>query len=176
MIRIPRITGTILPEVEFIESVSHRDARGSFRRIFDVEEDDFGTCQISFSHNSNSQTLRGIHSLNEIYGEKKRIECVTGAIFDVSVDLRPESATYLKWMGVYMDETSNFGLSLPSGYGHGYMTLSTSSSLIYRMSAPYSEANEFGIRWDDPDINIEWPGIPQFISIKDATWKYLRGE
>ena len=171
-----RIVGFPLPEIRLEPVSTYQDPRGTFRRVFDAQSDIIGSQQISFSNNIHERTLRGVHSLSLKSDEWKIIECVSGSVFDVAVDLRPNSETYLKWMGVYLDANSNFSILLPPGFGHGYLTLSANSSLIYRMSTPFNQEEENGVRWDDPLVNIEWPAHPNYISEKDLTWELLRNE
>ncbi len=171
-----QIVGFQLPEIRLVPVLTYQDLRGTFRRVFDAQSDLIGIQQISFSNSIHERTLRGIHTLSLKSNEWKSIECVSGSVFDVAVDMRPGSETYLKWMGVYLDAKSNFSILLPPGFGHGFLTLSANSSLIYRMSVPFNQEEENGLRWDDPLVNIDWPAHPNYISEKDLAWGLLRNE
>ena len=171
-----KIYGTKLPEVsiEFFEY--HSDNRGTFRRVWDQRSDQITAQQISISSNSSIGTLRGIHSLHSSLNETKIIEVVKGKIFDVVVDTRPTSKNYLRWMGIFIDETNNYKLIIPSGFGHGYVTLLDNTILGYQMSCLYNPELEIGFRFDDPAIGIEWPINPSIISEKDLSWGFISNE
>jgi dTDP-4-dehydrorhamnose 3,5-epimerase len=160
-------------EIKLVSRKISLDHRGTFRRIFDTQENEFLPKQISFSRNIHPFTLRGMHFLDEIQQEHKIVECVSGSLFDVIVDCREDSASYLDYTSIRMSEDSEFAILIPPGFAHGYMTEEPNTSLIYQMSALYDSQNEKGVRWNDPRLKIDWPFQPKYISDKDSSWKLL---
>ena len=149
------------------------DERGTFRRVFDSQENEFLPKQISFSKNIYPLTLRGMHFLDETEQEYKIVECVSGSLFDVIVDCRQYSASYLDYTNIRMSEDSDFAILIPPGFAHGYITEKPNTSLVYQMSTEYDAQYEKGLRWDDPSVKIDWPFRPNYISEKDSSWKLL---
>lgn len=152
------------------------DERGFFARTWSHEV--FGTrglnpaivqCNLSFNHRRG--TLRGLHFQQEPHAEVKLIRCTRGAIFDVIVDLRPDSATYTRWVGIELSAENRRALYVPEGFAHGYQTLEDATETQYQVSAAYAPDAEGGVRWDDPAFRIEWPPAETvIISEKDRTW------
>ena len=105
--------------------------------------------------------------------EVKLVRCVRGSIFDVVVDLRPESITYLHWFGAELSEDNSLAMYVPRGCGHGYQALVGGSLVHYMVSAFYAPQAESGVRHDDPAIDIRWPLVVTDISDKDASWPLL---
>ncbi|RYD31253.1 MAG: dTDP-4-keto-6-deoxy-D-glucose epimerase [Verrucomicrobiaceae bacterium] len=120
-------------------------------------------------------TLRGMHFQTEPFGEIKLIRCVTGAVWDCLVDIRPGSPTYGQWEAFELSEENGAALYVPEGIAHGFYTLTPEVRMLYSMSAPYSAPHASGIRWDDPDLAIPWPGAPTVLSERDASWPTLSG-
>jgi dTDP-4-dehydrorhamnose 3,5-epimerase len=160
-------------DVVLIAKSIPRDGRGVFRRIYDVQDTRIEPAEISFSHNTHTRTLRGLHYLEESQMEYKVVECVSGSVFDVIVDSRPSSPNYLDYTNIIVSSDSEFAILIPPGFAHGYLTLEDNSSLIYQMSSPYESKFERGLRWNDPSIGIEWPASPKVISDKDSHWKFV---
>jgi dTDP-4-dehydrorhamnose 3,5-epimerase len=129
---------------------------------------DFVQCNDIFTRRSG--TLRGLHYQTAPYEEAKLVRCVRGAVFDVVVDLRRTSPTYLGWFGTSLSGDTRSMLYVPPGCAHGYLTLEDDSEVIYPVSAPYAAAAERGVRWDDPAFGIEWPVTPTLVSPKDQSW------
>lgn len=158
-----------------VESVPHGDSRGYFSRTFCQEtfreaglETAFVQANASFS--AQQGTLRGIHYQKEPHDEAKLVRCTRGAIYDVIVDLRPQSKTYLRWQATELTDDNLLQVYVPRGLAHGFMTLRDNVAVAYMVSAAYEPASEGGIRWDDPTFAIEWPGDVTTISEKDASW------
>jgi dTDP-4-dehydrorhamnose 3,5-epimerase len=119
-------------------------------------------------------SIRGMHYQAAPLEEAKIVRVTRGAIFDVAVDLRPDSPTFLRWVGVQLSETNRKIMYVPPGCAHGYQTLTDNSEVFYFVSAPYSPAHQRGVRWDDPAFGIAWPlGAPTRINERDATYPYL---
>jgi dTDP-4-dehydrorhamnose 3,5-epimerase len=123
------------------------------------------------SYSKNKSTLRGLHYQVSPHEEAKIIRCIKGAIFDVAVDLRPDSETYKKWFGIELTESSCRMLFIPEGFAHGYQTLIKDTEVFYMSSAFYMPDAERGLRWNDPAIAIKWPIKENLnISDKDRSW------
>jgi dTDP-4-dehydrorhamnose 3,5-epimerase len=155
------------------------DERGFFARTFDSEA--FRThgldpviTQSSISFNRQKATLRGLHYQVAPYEEAKLVRCVRGAVFDVAVDLRPTSPTYLINCAVELTAENRLALYVPAGCAHGYLTLEDSTELEYGISQAYEPAATAGVRWDDPLFGIVWPETPHVISPQDASYPDYR--
>lgn len=154
----------------------HADARGFFGRTFCVREfADAGlptdAVQASTSFNTSPGTVRGLHFQWPPSREGKLVRCVRGSVFDVLVDLRPDSPTYLRHVSVRLDEESRDAVFIPHGIAHGFQTLSASTEVLYQMTDFYAPGLAAGLRWNDPSFGIEWPmssGI--VISERDAQY------
>lgn len=155
-----------------IELQSSSDDRGFFARMFCEKE--FSSkglnskwVQINNSYSAKSATLRGLHFQAEPHSEVKVVRCVSGAIWDVMVDLRSSSSTFGCWYGLELSEVNRIMAYIPVGFAHGFISLSDDAELIYLVSSAYNRDYEFGLRWDDEQIGIHWPLVPCCISEKD---------
>jgi dTDP-4-dehydrorhamnose 3,5-epimerase len=142
-----------------------RDERGWFARTFDAElfraaGMDPAVVQANVSANARAGTLRGLHWQAAPHGEGKLVRCQRGAIFDVIVDLRPESETHLRWLGVELTAGDGLQLFVPEGFAHGFQTLTDDSEVHYQMTTAYVPEAARGARWDDPAFGIAWPDPP----------------
>ena len=173
-----RFVETPLPGVIVIEPERLSDERGWFARTLD--RDEFAArgmnpevIQTNASFNARAGTLRGMHYQADPHGETKVVRCVRGAIFDVALDLRPDSPTCGRWHGVELSEDNGLALYIPAGYAHGFQTLREHSEVHYLMGSPYVPDAARGVRWDDPAFGIEWPPAPggrRVISERDASY------
>ena len=152
-----------------------RDKRGFFARTFCVDE--FKTHglvtdypQHSFSFSAHRGTLRGMHFQREPSGETKLVRCVQGAIFDVIIDIRPDSPTYRSWQHFELSSENDHQLYIPKGFAHGFQTLTDDVAVNYLISAPYEPELASGIRFDDSSFGISWPLAVTEISEKDLHW------
>jgi dTDP-4-dehydrorhamnose 3,5-epimerase len=159
---------TGLPGAWIIEIERLSDDRGFFARTFDA--DAFaarGLCtefpQCSVSYNARSGTLRGMHWQESPHGEAKLIRCTAGALYDVLLDLRPDSPTYRQWRAVELSAESRRLLYAPEGMAHGFQTLAPGTEVFYQISVAYHPASARGVRWDDPAFGIEWPDVAERI-------------
>jgi dTDP-4-dehydrorhamnose 3,5-epimerase len=157
-----RYTKTSLPGAWVIEVERLGDERGWFARTFDAEElrvhgmnPQVVECNASF--NAHRDTLRGMHYQADPHGESKLVRCVRGAIFDVAVDLRPDSPTYCKWHGIELTAENGLAFYVPVGLAHGFQTLSDDCEVHYQMGHHYVPESARGVRYDDPEFGIEWP-------------------
>lgn len=138
------------------------DVRGHFSRTFCVREFseegiNASLVQCSTSFNRNRATLRGLHWQAAPHGEAKLVRVTRGSLWDVMVDLRPESPTFLEWHGEMLDEDNGVMLFIPEGFAHGFVTLRENTELFYQMTTPYDVASARGARFDDPAFKIDWP-------------------
>jgi dTDP-4-dehydrorhamnose 3,5-epimerase len=118
--------------------------------------------------------LRGLHFQIEPFAQSKLVRCIKGEIFDVAVDIRPESKTFKKWFGVILSEENKRILYIPKGFAHGFVVLSEVAEVEYKVDNFYSPEHERGIIWNDPDIGIEWPIDNPILSEKDAKLPTLK--
>jgi dTDP-4-dehydrorhamnose 3,5-epimerase len=151
------------------------DERGSFARLqcpdeFAAVGAPFEPVQTSLSRNPATGTLRGLHYQPAPHAERKLVRAVRGRIFDVAVDLRPDSPTYRKWAAAELSAENMAGLFIPEGVAHGFLTLEPDTDLLYQISPAFEPGHEAGVRWDDPAFAIAWPAQPALISPRDATY------
>ena len=149
-----------------------RDERGWFVRTFDAAA--FAALGLATAwlehgeaYNARAGTLRGLHFQREPHAETKLIRCTRGVVYDVLVDVRPESPRFGDWEAFELSEDGEFALYAPPGFAHGYQTLRDGSALHYLISAPYAPAAAAGFRYDSPQLAIAWPLAPSVISERD---------
>ena len=162
---------TTLPGVYTVELQPIGDDRGFFSRFWchrELEEAGLGfdIAQINTSYNANAGTTRGLHYQQAPNAETKIVSCTSGRVFDVAVDVRPDSDTYLQWYGAELTPESNTLLYIPAGFAHGYQVLEDDTRLLYVVSTFYAPESEGGFRYDDPAIGIEWPLAATSVSDK----------
>jgi len=169
-------TETKLKGAFIIDLKKLEDERGFFARAWCKQEfEDHGLnpafVQCNLSFNKKQNTLRGMHFQHEPYAEVKIVRCTKGAVFDVIVDLRPGSSTYLSWVGVELTEENHKMLYVPENFAHGYQTLSDNTEVLYQVSQFYTPKAEGGVRFNDPAFGISWPETEKIvISEKDSSW------
>jgi dTDP-4-dehydrorhamnose 3,5-epimerase len=158
-----------------IEPEPIADERGFFARVFCREEftanglnPDLAQGNVSYNHAKG--TLRGMHYQAAPHAEAKLVRCTRGAIWDVALDLRPDSPTYLAWAGYELSDANRSMLYVPEGCAHGFLTLTDGAEVTYQMSAPYAPAAARGVRWDDSAFGIDWPGEVVVINQRDASY------
>lgn len=154
------------------------DERGFFARLWDYNEfknmglnTNIVQCNVAFTKKCG--TLRGLHYQENPNSETKLLRCTKGSIFNVIVDLRKNSPTYLQWDSLIISEDNYKMRYIPKGFANGVMSLEDNTELFYQVTEFYMPDAERGIRWNDPAINIEWPQTPSFISKKDQSWEFL---
>jgi dTDP-4-dehydrorhamnose 3,5-epimerase len=170
---------TAIPGVVVVEPAPARDDRGFFARLhcpqaFAAAGRPFEPVQTSLSHNARAGTLRGMHYQAAPYAETKLVRCTRGRAFDVAVDLRPESPTYRRWVGVELDPAGARAVLIPEGIAHGFITLEDDTDLLYQIAPAYTPGHDRGVRWDDPAFGIAWPRPPAVISARDAAYPDYR--
>jgi dTDP-4-dehydrorhamnose 3,5-epimerase len=170
-----RFLPTLLQGAYIIEHEPIEDHRGFFARTFcrkEFEEHGLKGCfvQCNTSWNREKGTLRGMHYQLPPHAEVKIVRCTRGRVFDVIIDLRPDSHTYCQWIGVELSDDDYRMLYVPEGFAHGYQTLEPNSEVFYLVSEFYAPAFERGIRWNDPSIGIKWPLPNPILSVKDGSY------
>jgi dTDP-4-dehydrorhamnose 3,5-epimerase len=173
-----QFTETELSGVWLIEPRPILDDRGSFTRTFcEKELADCGIAtrfvQHSRSHSAQKGTLRGMHYQQEPYGEVKIVSCISGAIYDVVIDLRPDSPTRHRWIGFELTPQNMRQVYIPAGFAHGFQTLADNAEVSYLISQFYTPHASTGVRYNDPALSINWPLMPTTISTKDRAWPLL---
>lgn len=168
--RETKVSGAYVIDVHRIE-----DDRGFFGRLWCSEELagqnlNPRIAQINVGFSPAQGTLRGMHFQVAPFLEVKIVRCTRGAVYDVVVDLRPESPTYLKWDAAELTEDNRSMMYVPEGCAHGYLTLTPDSEIYYIASEVYSPDSAKGVRFDDPAFGIEWPAPVKVISDGDRNW------
>jgi dTDP-4-dehydrorhamnose 3,5-epimerase len=159
-----------------IASTISIDTRGNFFRIFDaaILQTRFALNQGSVASNPVEMTLRGLHYQEYPNAETKLVQCVTGQVFDVVVDIRKNSPTFGQHLSLLLGPQHLYqGVLIPKGFAHGYLTLEPNSTLLYFMDQPYVPSAAKGIIWNDPTLQIDWPSKPLIISDRDENFEQL---
>lgn len=169
---------TSLPGVFIVDLNLLSDDRGFFARGWCAKEfadHDLSAniSQVNVSQNHLAGTVRGLHMQAAPHEEAKLVRCVRGRIYDVAVDMRESSPTYLQSIGCELSAENRRALFIPKGFAHGYQTLTDDTEVFYLISEFYQPGAESGFRYDDPRIGIEWPRDVTVISEKDTTWPLL---
>jgi dTDP-4-dehydrorhamnose 3,5-epimerase len=168
-------TETVLKGAFVIDLERLEDERGFFARAYCEREFsshgiDVKFVQCNISLNRHKGTLRGMHYQRAPFEEAKLVQCWTGAIYDVIVDLRPESTTFGKWYAAELTGENTRMLFIPEGFAHGFLTLEDHTRVFYHMSEFYEPGYSRGFRWNDPFFNIRWPEEVRVISIRDREY------
>ena len=168
------LTGAWLIEIDPIQ-----DTRGFFARTYC--EDQFSAYglethwpQCSISYNRRRGTLRGLHYQIPPHEETKLVRCTQGAVFDVIVDLRPDSVTHRQWFSTILSQDNRHMLYVPAGFAHGFQTLVDESEVYYQISQRYVPEASAGIRWNDPALGIKWPLSDPILSDRDRAYPDLK--
>jgi len=167
-----------IPEIVLIEPRRFDDRRGFFMETY--KHSDFLQNGISehfvqdnYSRSSRN-VLRGLHYQRKPHAQGKLVQCIKGSIFDVAVDIRKGSPTFMQWVSAELSEQNNRMFYIPPGFAHGFLVLSDISDVIYKCTREYSPENDRGIVWNDPDIRIQWPVQEPVLSEKDSKHPLLR--
>jgi len=175
-----KFTETRLQGAFIIELERLADARGFFARTWCQREFEthglnpaLAQCNISF--NAKRGTLRGMHHQTAPHEEAKLVRCTMGAIYDVIIDLRPASPTYMEWESVELTSQNRTMLYIPEAFSHGFLTLADDTEVFYQMSQFYAPECAAGIRWNDPQFNITWPEDIHIIAEKDMQFPDYEG-
>ncbi|MBC8325966.1 MAG: dTDP-4-dehydrorhamnose 3,5-epimerase [Verrucomicrobia subdivision 3 bacterium] len=170
-----KFTETKINGVFVIELDKHADDRGWFARAWCREE--FAAhglptdlVQTNLSHNTQRGTVRGMHFQTTPYAEAKLVRCVSGAVHDIALDLRPESPTFKQSIANELSAANGRAVFLPEGIAHGFQTLTDDATLFYQMSAPYAPESASGVRWDDAAFQIQWPIAGAIVCERDLSF------
>jgi dTDP-4-dehydrorhamnose 3,5-epimerase len=166
---------TTVDGVLLITAERFDDQRGFFARSWGADEFEAHGLQprmvqrnLSFNHQA--RTLRGMHYQQPPHTEVKLVSCLVGAIFDVAMDVRPESPTFGRWFGAELRPESGAMLYIPEGCAHGYVTLEPQTTVEYLISTYYAPGSAAGVRWDDPFFGVRWPVEPLVMNARDRSW------
>jgi dTDP-4-dehydrorhamnose 3,5-epimerase len=170
-----RFTQASIPGVWTIDPDFRDDERGRFFRAWCAKEFaehtiSFVPVQANMGFSLRSGTIRGMHYQAQPALEAKLVRCTRGAIFDVALDLRPESQTFRRWIGVELSAANGRMLLVPEGCAHGYQTLEDETEMHYMTSSVYTPSTARGVRFDDPTFGIEWPLPATSVSKQDRDW------
>ena len=174
-----RFAPTEIAGVTIIDIDPSTDDRGAFARLYCPDEFasagfPFVPIQTSLSRNTHTQTLRGLHYEAYPREEAKLVRVSQGSIFDVAVDVRPNSRTYLKWVGVELSGQNGRALLIGRGMAHGFITLEENTDVLYQIDRIYEPGHGQGYRWDDPAFGIKWPVEPKVMSERDSAYESLK--
>jgi len=175
-----RFTPTALAGVVLVDIEAREDERGAFARLHCPDEfaaagHPFTPVQTSLSRNPTAGTLRGMHYQPAPHAETKLVRAIRGRIFDVAVDLRPDSPTYRQWTSAELSAQNTRALLIPQGVAHGFLTQEPDTDVLYQISPAFQPGHEAGVRWDDPAFAIAWPATPTLISARDSGYPDHQG-
>jgi dTDP-4-dehydrorhamnose 3,5-epimerase len=178
---VVRFSESTIPGAWIIEPTPHTDDRGRFMRAWCADEFTaqgiaFVPVQANMGASHRAGTLRGLHYQVAPHEEAKLVRCTRGSVFDVLVDLRPESPTFGRWYGAELTAENGRMLYVPPLCAHGYQTLEDGSEIYYMASAVYAPDAVRGLRFDDPTAAIRWPLPPAAMSDQDKRWPYLQSK
>jgi len=162
---------TEIPEVILIKPKIFKDERGFFMETYKKAEFEQAGIHVDFVQDNQSRSmkgvLRGLHYQLPPSAQAKLVRCLSGRIFDAAVDIRKDSDTFGQWVSAELSAEAGEMLFIPEGFAHGFLTLSDTADVLYKVSAEYSALHERGIIWDDPEIGIEWPDLDVILSDRD---------
>lgn len=169
---------TSIPGVIIVTPRLFGDERGFFMETYKASEFKSNGIDVDFVQDNHSFSskgvLRGLHFQRGPMAQGKLIRVMQGRVWDVAVDIRPDSPARLQWTGVELSDENNRMVYIPPGFAHGFLVLSDTAHFMYKTTAEYSPEHDGGIRWDDPDIGVEWPVTNPQVSEKDRSLPYLK--
>lgn len=167
-----------IPDVTLIKPKVFEDERGFFMETYKKPDFEKAGIKGDFVQDNHSKSkygvLRGLHFQREPYAQAKIVRCIRGVIYDVAVDLRKDSPTFGKYVGVILSEFNKYQLYIPRGFAHGFVVLSDVAEVAYKVDNVYAPDYEGGIIWNDPEIGIDWPVDEPLVSEKDKMWPTLK--
>lgn len=174
-----KLIQTSIPDVVIVEPAVYGDDRGWFMESFNQEKFHAALKNLGLSvprafvqdnHSCSAKgVLRGLHFQRSPHAQGKLVRVVQGSAYDVAVDIRPDSATYLQWVGIELSSTNHKMLWIPEGFAHGFVALEDNTHFLYKTTDYYDKASEGALHWSDPQLGIDWPGSDHYIiSEKDA--------
>ena len=167
---------TKLEGAYFIELEKANDERGFFSVMWDKQKFQENNLNVSLTESNiaftkNKGTIRGLHYQSSPYEGAKLVRCTKGKVWDVTLDLRPNSKTFKKWFGITLSEKNYKMIYVPEGFAHGFQSTVDNSEIIYQVSEFYTPGYELGIHWNDSTFKIKWPIDEKIITEKDNSWK-----
>jgi len=170
---------SLLPELVMIEPKVFKDSRGWFYESYSVRNVrplgiDIEFVQDNHSYSAKKGVVRGLHYQAPPFAQSKLVRCTRGSVLDVAVDIRCGSPTYAKWFGIVLSAENKKQLFIPKGFAHGFLTLEDDCEVQYKVDCLYSYEHDRNIRYDDPDIGIEWGMTDVSLSEKDIRAPFLR--
>ena len=166
-----------IPGILLVKPTIMEDHRGYFMESYHIDKFNIGGIGCKFLQDNHVKSvkniLRGLH-FQVKFPQAKLLRCTNGKIFDVAVDVRNNSPSFGKWVGVELSEDNKYQLFVPEGFAHGYYVMSETAEIIYKCSDIYHHDDESGIKWDSPDIGIKWPCVQPILSEKDEKLQDLR--
>lgn len=174
-----KVTPTHIPDLLVIEPTVHGDERGYFYESYNVEEWKKAGLEYNFIQDnqagSGKGVLRGLHFQKHPHAQTKLVRALSGEIYDVAVDLRPDSNTRGQSYGIILSADNKKQLLIPRGFAHGYLVLSDFAEVTYKVDNVYAKDSEGGLRYDDPALGIAWPdiGMPPKVNERDRNWPLL---
>ncbi|MGM8211571.1 dTDP-4-dehydrorhamnose 3,5-epimerase [Virgibacillus sp. W0430] len=174
-----KVLNTKLPGVKILEPKVFTDNRGFFmesfnEKTFTAHGLDYGFVQDNHSLSTEKGVIRGLHYQLNPMAQTKLVRVITGAIYDVAVDIRKGSPTFSEWVGVELSGDNHRMLLVPQGFAHGFCTLTDHTHVQYKVDAYYCAENDRGIRWNDPTLAIQWPVSKPILSEKDRNQPFLK--
>ena len=166
-----------ISDVILVEPKIFPDDRGFFCESFKVSDFEKANLPTHFVQDnfsfSKKNVIRGLHYRKNPKAQGKLVSVMKGSVWDVAVDIRQESPTYMKWVAAELNDQNHLMLYIPPGFAHGFITLTEDVHLLYKCTTEYDPQADAGIRWNDPDIDIPWPVSDPIISVKDAALPYI---
>lgn len=174
-----RLIKTDLDGVSILKPIVHEDNRGFFfesfnKKIFESVGLDFEFIQDNHSFSMKSGTLRGLHYQSKPFETTKMLRVTRGSILEVVVDIRSGSPNYGKWISLQISDENKIQIIVPCGFAHGFCTLEDNTEVLYKVDQHYSPEHDMGIRWDDPELAIDWPTSRPILSERDRKLPLLR--
>ena len=165
-------------DVILIKPKIFEDERGFFMETYKKEDFERAGIKGEFVQDNYSKSkrgvLRGLHFQKEPYAQAKIVRCIRGEIYDVAVDLRRDSQTFGRYVGVNLSEENKYQLYVPKGFAHGFLVLSENAEVFYKVDNVYAPDYEGGLIWNDPEVNVKWPNDNPVLSQKDKSWSTLK--
>lgn len=173
-----RVVSTHLAGLSVVDTDRLIDQRGSFARMFCADElsavlGERKIAQINHSHTGKQGAIRGLHFQKAPAAEMKLVRCIQGKVFDVAVDLRKGSATFLQWHGQELSAENSKMIAIPEGFAHGFQALQADAEMLYLHTEVYTPEHESGLNFGDPKLKIDWPLIVTDASDKDRNHAYI---
>lgn len=174
---IMQIVATHIPDVTLVTPERHEDARGWLSEVWNPAAPSAAGLNVNFvqdnqSHNPRAGTVRALHFQLPPFDQGKLVMCLSGAIYDVAVDLRVGSPSFGQHVGVEMRADEPRQMWIPSGFAHGYCSLEPDTRVFYKLTAPYHSEAARGVLWNDPDLGIDWPETAEaaLVNDRDSSW------